>query len=249
MISISSRKRSYQLAHERLLKPVIVNFFANEFQGMFGPIVRENIADALIRIFEENCPDSTKLKSGQMLWNALDKNTHARSQKRRYKPVILTIVSDEEISMFAKGESVRNIKQKVIARIINEAYEQGGILSMRDISLLLATNDSYLSELRINYETRNNIVLPHTGVLHDMGSCISHKYQIIYKYAVQKKGPRTIAFETKHSQAAVDRYIKDFNRIKTLTSDGKDLEYIHLATNIAKHVIIQYQKIINHDVK
>jgi hypothetical protein len=37
------------------------------------------VADELIRIFEENAPPENRLNHGQMLWNALDKNTRGDS--------------------------------------------------------------------------------------------------------------------------------------------------------------------------
>jgi len=160
--------RKYQSAHDRFLKPAIVNFFEREFAGSFGPIVRENIARELVNIFEQNAPEVPRIKHGQMLWNALDKNTRADSKNRKYKPVILTLVCEEDINLFEKGKSITQIKKQVIARIFREAYEQGGILSTRDISLFLASDASYLSALRIQYELENQIILPHTGNLHDI---------------------------------------------------------------------------------
>lgn len=249
MIQTPDEIKRYRSAHERFLKPAIVNFFAREFQGAFGPIIRENIAEALIKLVDEVYPEITRIKPGQILWNALDKNTRGGSLNRKYKAVVLTIVSDEDISMFEKGAKGLEIKQNVIARIINEAYQQGGILSMRDIGLIMVTNSTNISHERIKYETKHQVVLPHTGVLHDMGSSISHKYQIVYKYVVEKKDPVKIARETNHSPNAVDRYLKDFNRIKTLINENKDIDYMNLVTNIAKPVIKQYQQLINDYVK
>lgn len=249
MIRKPDTVRKYHAAHDRFLKSTIINFFAREFAGHFGPIVRENIADALIEIFEQNVPQTNRIKHGQMFWNALDKNTRADSPNRKYVPVILTLVTDQDINLFEKAKPIKDIRKQVIARIIREAYEQGGILSMRDISLILSTSDSLVSTKRIEYEEENKTVLPHTGVIHDMGSTITHKKQIVFKHVVEKKSTNIVARETNHSQKAVDHYIRDYNRVKTLVDDNKDIDFIHMATKIAKPVIIQYQDIINKYVK
>lgn len=249
MIPTGSSIKHYRSAHDRFLKPAIVNFFAREFSGVFGPIVRENIADALIDLFNSLCPESSRLKPGQIVWNALDKRTRADSEKRRYKPVILSLVTDDEVSMFEKGASISTIRKNVMARMIREAYQQGAVLSTRDLSLLLVSSSSYLSRLRIEYELEHETILPHTGVIHDMGTTLTHKRIIIYKYVVEKKDPSIIAKETNHSQLAVDKYLKDFNRIKTLVKDKKDINFIHHTTNIAKPVINQYLQIIDKYVK
>jgi Protein of unknown function (DUF1670) len=249
MIPKPTSVKKYSSAHDRFLKPAIVNFFEREFCGMFGPVVRENIADALIDLFVSLCPESSRLKPGQLVWNALDKRTRGDSDNRRYKPVILSLVNDDDVSMFEKGSSVSMIRKNVMARMIREAYQQGAVLSTRDLSLLLVYNGSALSHQRIEYEKENKTILPHTGVIHDMGTTLTHKRIIVYKHVVEKKNPAIVARETNHSQLAVDKYIKDFYRVKTLVNDKKDVEFIHHTTNIARHVINQYLQIINNYVK
>ena len=249
MIPQISSVKHYSSAHDRFLKPAIVNFFEREFCGMFGPVVRENIADALIDLFNSICPESSRLKPGQVIWNALDRRTRADSEKRRYRPVILSLVTDDEVSMFEKNCPVKLIRQNVIARMIKEAYQQGAVLSTRDLSLLLISAPSWLSHQRIEYEKQNQTILPHAGVIHDMGTTLTHKRIIIYKHVVEKKDPSIVARETNHSQPAVDKYLKDFNRVKTLVNDNKDIEFIHHTTNIARAVIRQYLQIINNYVK
>jgi hypothetical protein len=249
MIPTASSVKHYSSAHDRFLKPALVNFFAREFSGAFGPIVRENIADALIDLFNSTCPESSRLKPGQIVWNALDKRTRADSEKRRYKPVILSLVTDDEVSLFEKGTSLTTIRKNVMARMIREAYQQGAVLSTRDLSLLLVSSASVLSHQRIEYEKEHQTVLPHTGIIHDMGTTLTHKRIIIYKHVVEKKDPSIVARETNHSQMAVDKYLKDFNRVKTLVNDNKDVNFIHHTTNIARPVIKQYLQIINNYVK
>jgi hypothetical protein len=249
MIPTASSVKHYSSAHDRFLKPALVNFFAREFSGAFGPIVRENIADALIDLFNSLCPESSRLKPGQIVWNALDKRTRADSEKRRYKPVILSLVTDDEVSLFEKGTSLTTIRKNVMARMIRETYQQGAVLSTRDLSLLLVSSASVLSHQRIEYEKEHQTVLPHTGIIHDMGTTLTHKCIIIYKHVVEKKDPSIVARETNHSQMAVDNYLKDFNRVKTLVSDNKDINFIHHTTNIARPVIKQYLQIINKYVK
>jgi len=248
MIGKTRNEKHYRSAHDRFLKPTIVNFLVHELRYL-GPVTAANVADELIRIFEENVPQENRLKHGQMLWNALDKNTRGDSPKRKYKSVVLSVVTDEEVTLFEQGKSIREIRKRIIARIMKEAYGQGGILSTRDVSLILATCDSAISQTRIEYEREHQTMLPHPGVLHDMGSTITHKKIIVHKYVAEKKATNIIALETKHSQRAVDHYIRDYNRVKTLLEDHKNLEFIHLATRIAKPVILQYQAIFNQYVK
>jgi len=249
MIPKASSVKHYGSALDRFLKPAIINFFAREFHGTFGPIVRDNIADALIDLFNSLCPETTRLKPGQLVWNALDKRTRADSPKRRYKPVILSLITEKDVNGFIKNESIHKIRQKVMARMLKEAHKQDAVLSTRDLSLILVSHSSDLSHQRIMYETENKTILPHTGNLHDMGTTLTHKHIIIYKHVVERKDPSIVARETKHSQLAVDRYLKDYFRIKTLVADNKDINFIHHTTNLSKPLIKQYMQIINNYVK
>lgn len=152
-------------------------------------------------------------------------------------PVVLSLICDEDISKLENGMKVYEHKQNVIARLTKEAYAQNALLYMRDIGLLIACTPQYVSSCRIKYEQRHNVTLPHTGNMHDMGTSTTHKYQIIYKYVVEKREPTVVAAETNHTIRAVDHYLKDFNRVKALYLDGKTPDYIHLVTKLSLNVI------------
>ena len=248
MITKSRSEKLYRAAHDRFLKPTIINFLVHELRYL-GPVTAANVADELIRIFEENFQKKDRLSHGQMIWNALDKNTRGDSKKRKYKTVVLSVVTDEDVSLFEQDKPISKIRGNVIARMMKEAYQQGGILSTRDVSLILMQGNSAISYQRRQYETESKTTLPHPGVLHDMGPTITHKKMIVYKYVVEKKATNIIALETNHSQRAVDNYIRDYNRVKTLLDESKDIMFIHLTTRIAKNVIVQYQEIYNQHVK
>lgn len=246
MIRPPDSVKRYSSAKGRFLKPVVVNFFARECPKFFGPVIREKIATELINLFEAIAPEAQRLKPGQLLWNALDKNTRGDSPNRRYVPVILTVISEEDVELLIQGVHMSKITEGAIARMIREAYEQGGILSSRDLGLVTLRHPTSASSIRKRYETENNCTLPHTGAIHDMGSAMSHKTTIVRKVVLEKKDPVAVARECKHTQGAVDRYLKDYHRIKILYSLGHDIDFIHLATQIAKHVINQYIAIIDH---
>jgi hypothetical protein len=249
MLPISSASKHYSSAHKRFLKPAIENFFKTEFNKSFGPNVRSFIADELIKIFQENNRDINSIKPGQVLWNAIHKDTRADWDNMKLVPVILTLVNNDDISKLENGLKIPEHRQNVVARILEEAYSQNALLSMRDVSLLLSINDSYATINRKKYEGKHNVHLPHPGNLQDMGSCITHKYQIVYKCVVEKKDPIVAAKETNHTVMAVDQYLKDFNRVKTLYLDNKDENYIHLVTKLSLNLIAQYIRIINKYVK
>lgn len=237
----------YNSARQRFLEPVIENFFAREFPRFFGPVMRRKVAEQLVSIFENLYPPPNRLKPGQVLWNALDKNTRATSERRSYVPVVLSLITKEDIDLLVSGTPMSEITRSAIARIINEAYAQGGILSTRDIGLLTLRDPSTVSDIRIRYEREHKCQLPHTGLLHDIGSGVSHKAIILRKVIIEKKDPAAVARETNHSQKSVDRYLYDYHRVKTVYDHNQDIDYIHLVTSLSKNLIKQYVEIISYE--
>ena len=246
MIKSPDSVKRYNAARHRFLKPVLINFFAREFPKLFGPLMCERIADELIDLLEKTSPEVKRIKPGQILWNALDKNTRGDSPNRRYVPVVLSVITENDLEQLANGVPMSFVAQNAVARMYREAYEQGGVLSSRDLGLLTLRTPSYVSKIRLKYEKANNRLLPHTGLLHDMGSCISHKTSIVRKVIVEKKDPADVARECNHSQSAVDHYLKDFHRVKTAYQQNQDKDYIHIVTGLAKHVVKQYIEMIDY---
>jgi hypothetical protein len=236
--------KHYSSASQRLLKPQIEHFFAEEFPKLFGPVIRAHIAQALLKLFTQQVRETTSLEPGQILWNAVDIATRADSPNRRFVPVVLTMVDEQDVHNRSNGLSLMDIRAQSTARILREAYQQGGLLSMRDISLLCWHSSPAPSSWRKHYEHTQNCQLPHPGNLQDMGSCVTHKEQIVYKAIVEKKDPVQVANETRHTQKAVDRYLKDFHRVQTVYNHNPDPDYISLVTSISKSVVNQYIKLI-----
>ena len=94
-------------------------------------MVIDNIAEKLVDIFNETCPEANRVKHGQLVWNALDKATRADSPKRRYKTVILDLVAPQDIELF-DGSIAENIARfaKVDPSVVIEAATRTGIHDM-----------------------------------------------------------------------------------------------------------------------
>lgn len=239
----NEREKTYRSAKERFLMDQIKAFFRNELPKMFGPELRDVLAQRLLDIFDSCNRDIKTLKPGQMLWNALDKNTRGDSSDRRHVPVVLTIISEKEIDRLRNGENFSDIAEDVIARMHREAYQQGGILSARDAGLLLLRYGAWASRMRRSYEDNHDCTLPHPGVLHDMGSTVTHKGAIVRKVVFENKNPADVAADTYHSQRAVDRYLRDYHRVNNLLEEGYDEEFIHQTTQLSHNVIRQYMEL------
>ena len=244
MIATSQPEKRYRPAERRFLRGALEEFFQREFGRHFGALLRSKIVEELMKLIESLTPEPEHLQPGQCLWVAVDAQTRADSSNRKLRPVILTLTTQEDIARLSSGVPMSQIAGESIARIMREAYEQGALLSMRDIELLSWRKSGAWTKHRQEYEQRHECVLPHTGSLHDMGSCITHKDVIVRKAVHEHIDPRDVARQTNHSLHAVERYTKDYHRVKQCHENQLSEENISIVTGIARHVVRQYIRLI-----
>ena len=244
MIKAPDCIKRFHSAKARFLAGSLNNFFKREFPKLLGPLLRRKLVEELIKLLQGLLPLKEHVKPGQIVWNAVSAKTRADSPNVRFVPVTLTMINEHDIQQLVDGGPMKVIMKQGIARITKEAYAQGALLSMRDVGLLTWRQGTTISTHRKSYEKEQNVSLPHPGSLQDMGSCVSHKFIIIKKITIDKKDPLVVARETNHSIRAVDRYMKDFNRVNMCYQDGKDEQFISLATGLNKSVVNQYVKLI-----
>jgi hypothetical protein len=86
-------------------------------------------------------------------------------------------------------------------------------------------------------------LLPTQGYIQDKGSKPTHKGIILRLYE-KGEAPPDIARLTNHSLEAVDRYIKDYERVKVLLNKGLDLTEISHAIGRGMRTVREYYAII-----
>jgi len=245
MITKPVSQSHYGSAKKRFLQASIENFLDREFPRTFGPVIRQKMSEKIVELVEQQLPHKDFLRPGQCVWNAVSISTRPDSPNRQLVPVILTLVAPADIEMLAQGVPMPAIARQSLARICKEAFEQSALLSMRDIGLLIGRSITDVSKMRKKWEADEDTVLPHIGTIHDFGTCITHKTAIVRKVVYEAKDPRKVADETKHSQRAVDRYLKDFHRVRTCYQINPDIEFVSRTTGLSNYLVEQYVRIIN----
>lgn len=243
MIARTFSQKQYHSAHTRFLEPLLTRFFQRELPR-FGPLLSQRLAQEVVRILDAVCLPTSRLQPGQLLWNVVHQDTRADSKQCRFVPAILTLVSPEDVTLREQGTALGTVFRHCLARLFREAHAQQGLLSVRDAALLFHRQPSHITLARQQYETEHGCILPHPGSLQDMGSTISHKALAVHKVVAEGKDPASVAKEIHHSQKAVDYYVSNYHRVKTLYDLNPDPEFIHQATRIAKHVVHHYIQLI-----
>ncbi len=233
---------TYEPQLQKSMKTVLCSRFISEYGFMGGKEVIELIVNDLLKIVNEHQLPLSKVKKGQILWQAVAKDETSSYGKSmsdtRTIPVILTLVSDEDINMRINGSSITRIRKNVAERIMKEADEQRGTLSQPDIALLLAISRASVGKYIHEIQNEKGTTLPYRGTIHDMGPTVTHKREIV-RLKLQKVSTPEIARRTNHSEEAVDRYINDYERVTRISNifEPTDIAFI---TNLSESLVIEY---------
>lgn len=227
------------------------NMLKRELIYNFGYDNKLAIADVLVKnflsIIEKFAPDRDKVSTGQIVWLAISKKDYPGYGKKvsntLLEPVILTLWTKDEIEKIANGIRPNKLLPDRIARACQEAYSQGGLLSLADLMLIFNISLTTASEKRVLWERQNNKTLPTRGSIHDLGLTFSHKVETINLHL---KGYFTseIARKLNHDPNCIDQYIKDFQRVKPFVKEQAPVYKISFFTGISEKLVKEYIKII-----
>ena len=231
---------------ESSLEDSIINLIASDYSTIAGKKPRELLAKDIVGLVSDNYKNLGRLEPGQALWLGVDVNDrpsygHGRG-KTKLLPVIITVWSKEDIKDRMDGYSNREIREKRITRLFNEAFQQGTVFSNADVAMFVGVSPGTVSKQAREFMEREGVVLPTRGTIHDLGMATTHKRIIIKLYLAGHLTPE-ISRITNHSEEAVDRYIRAFEKIRLLKD--KNTDYIHIATGMSTWLIKSYMEILN----
>jgi hypothetical protein len=247
-------KEQIQLKKMRRLKDknlhnLLLHRFLNQYGYDKGEITAKAIIDDILKLIDSYYLVSTldddlhHLNHGQLVYMAVPVDEYPKRGKAiaqtRIKPVVLSFITDADIEHIAHGFDSKSLRKKRLIRWVDEAFDQGALLTQLDLSMLLGVCDAVVSQY-VNEIQKEGKLLPTRGNIHDLSGAITHKREIITLFLEGYFTPE-IAMKTKHSNEAVDRYIRDYQRVEILWQNGiTDLDQIAQLTRLSKRVVQQY---------
>lgn len=209
--------------------------------------IADVLAQRMLELFEEYAPDRDKVQPQQVVWLTVDASdppgygkTLADTQQRS---VILDLWTKEEIEGLAGGARPKALLPQRVARLCQQAYQQGGLLTVTDLSLILGISSSTVRHAMQAWEGAHQQFLPTRSTIHDLGSTISHKRQIVALH-LQGYFPSEIARMSNHDPHNVDRYLRDFERVYDMARDGAPLNKICFLSGLSPRLVKEYLGII-----
>jgi hypothetical protein len=230
---------------KRSLPDLLVHKFLTEYGYDHGPVIARAIVDDILATIQQCYPERVPPKT--VVWLAVRRENHGQRKGLAVTdliPVKLTVAIDSEIKLLVdphlrkKRKAHRAFNRARFVRWCFEAYNQGGVLTQLDLSLLSGLSVNYISRTLREYESETGEVVPTRGTVHDIGPSVTHKAEVIRRW-LRKESPAGIARRLNHSQASVDRYIADYQKVRTLASKFPAADLPAL-TGLAASVVRQY---------
>jgi Protein of unknown function (DUF1670) len=248
----SIAERRFHRINGKSLKSILLDRFLNHYGYDKGMVTAQAIIDDLLLLIEQyyRYSDNSFIKQGQMVWHAVPVNEMPAKGKSiaqtLLKPVVLDIISQSDIDDMKTPMHHRELRLKKAERWTTQAYDQGALLSQLDLAVLFGVSEQVAGQYVREYYSLYNRTLPTRGNIQQIGSGQSHKKQIITDYLNGYLVP-TICQRTNHSKDAVERYIRDFEAVRLLSSKFDDLKTISLITRLSESVVSQYIDLIPAD--
>jgi hypothetical protein len=209
-------------ARKRSLPDLLVHKFLTDYGYGNGPVIAQAIVDDILRIVEDCYQEHLPPKHA--IWLAVRRDSvsqHKALDIRDLVPVRLALVTDTELAALNDAHlkkqraAYSTFQQQRLVRWCQEAYEQGGVLTHLDLSLLTGVSETVICRLLLAYEQATGQTVPTRGTVHDMGRSVTHKAEVVRRY-LRGESPADIARALDHSQRAVDTYLRDYQKVRTL---------------------------------
>ncbi len=229
------------------IESAIKHLINDEYSFIGGERIQEMFANDMVRLFRQYSRDPWNLEVGQTLWFAVDKNEKPGPAKTlakmRITPVILSVTHEEDKQLRANGYSHKEVRRFKVARLLQEAYSQNGVLTQADVAEILGVSAGTIGKDIREYSEQNTVILPYRGTIHDIGPSLTHK-KLIVSLFLQNIPTPDIARKTCHTEEACDRYIKAFKKVRTLHGRMNPLE-ISRTLEMSERLVNEYIVLID----
>lgn len=244
MINNSSLKK-----WDRLEAKSLDNQFVNDIMNGLNcsNFEARAVLDTVHKVYGDFFDSSTELAPGKAKFIVISAEDFpsAKLDGATKVSVILTINDDKKDLPIKKEQGVVALRQHRLSRVSNEAFMQGGLLTVEDIAnrIFCCGERTIIRDLKDLRE--QGIFVPLRSTIKDMGRTLSHR-SLIVKEWVKGSEYTDISRKTNHSVKAINNYVRKFKQVVALMNDGYDVHTIAFLTKISKHLAEEYIDIKAH---
>lgn len=241
MVNNSSLQKWDRLKQKQLDTQFINTLIQGMNCSMFEAKAIINCVYEAYRPFFDN---ASAMKPGQVLFGAVsvENGPQKKLSECKMASVILTLDSGAGDLEVRRRQGVIGLRRHRFQRIANEAFQQGGLLTVEDIANRLLNCGERTLNRDLAAFKRQGVVLPLRSTIVDMGRSTTHRTMIIKEWLLGKEYSE-IARKTNHSIEAVSNYVDKFKRVVCLAKDNHEVETIAFLVKLSVSLTEEYYKI------
>ena len=245
-----SHTNPYRSIGKRTFESALVHLLETEYGLLGGRRILQLLAAEVAGLVAEFYPPTERAASGTLLWTCTaDEGCKAQPGKGveeyRMVTVRLPLVTPAEVEerLASQPAAAKERDQQRAARLVQAAAAQGGLLTIAEVSVILNKGYEATRTGLQAWMAETGEVLPLKGYQMDQGASPTHKTQIVRLYE-QGLEPPDVARESGHSLTSVDRYLKDYERVKLLVQRGLSVPEISHLIGRGQSVVLEYVAVI-----
>jgi hypothetical protein len=217
--------------------------FVNRLQAGLNcsPFEAKAILNCVYEVYQPFFDNTASMKPGQILFEVVSVENSAKEKLSdcQMKTVILTLDSGVDDLTVREGEGVIGLRRHRLQRIVIEAFQQGGVLTVEDIANRLLNCGERTLVRDIKALKDKGICLPLRSTIKDMGRAVSHR-EIIVKRWLSGMEFSEISRQTNHSIEAIANYVEKFKRVICLAKNNHEIATIAFLVKISTNLAQQY---------
>ena len=255
-MSLTPIRDRYESINKRNFHQAVINLLENEYKILGSRKILEMLAEDMENLHREYYPSRNEVGNGEIVFTTTKDDGQRQNYGKKTEDyasitVVLPLITKEDVERriyFKKGDRNSNYRHResrdieTMVRLLKSAKAQGGLLSGAELSVIMNRSLTTIRKYLNAYREKTGEILPLKGYVLDQGSLPTHKGIIINLYE-QGISPADIVLKTRHSQDAVDRYIKHYSQIKKLLLKGLDETAIKEITGRSMKVVREYIKL------
>lgn len=228
---------------DRLKQKQLDTQFVNTLiQGMnCSQFEAKAILNAVYETYQPFFDNSGAMKPGQVLFEVVSVENGAQKKLSECKmvSVVLTLDAGEEDLQVKQQLGVQGLRRHRLERIVNEAFQQGGLLTIEDIANRLLNCGERTLCRDIKAFKDQDIILPLRSTIRDMGKSVTHRAMIVKQW-LSGKEYSDIARATHHSIDAVANYVDKFKRVICLAKNNYEIKTIAFLVKLSPSLAQEY---------
>ena len=204
------------------------------------------ILDTVFKVYKPYFDNNPNLKPGQLFLEvvSIKANPSEALSDCSMITVILTLNDEDSDLEVREKEGVIALRQHRLQRLAEEAFQQGGLLTVEDIAYRLFNCGVRTISRDLKALKDKGVIPPLRSIIKDMGRAISHRSLIIKEWLAGKEYS-DISRDTHHSISSVRNYVNKFKRVVMLMEEGQEVNTISFLVKISRSLTEEYAALYN----